>query len=587
MATREELLGSIRQKYPEYSDIPDAELATSIATKYPDYAQELGENVSVSPSAQIPQSSTAIPQPSDYEDFRKNYIAQQQRPTLQKAIENTFAPVQGLYGIAKDVAGIPAGLGEASGTETPVGTTLNSLLEGARRAGTGFVNLGSQALNEAVMGLIRNPLSPSSGMIQNKITNTLSRTPSEQEIEQAFQEQNLQQSLNRPENQFQPMQGGISENLAQGTAAALPLAIPLVGAEERAAAGGLAMRPVTGLANTIERTFQRGIIKQPLEDVVTYTTGIPAIEGGVEKAQTAVSRILEKTGKLPTREVDAAKTLLERAGPTQEALLNDAKTNLKAFDESGGTINELDGVQQARDLVRSRFSLAVGGEDDAALNAVFEKPEFRNLGDETTSSEVQNHLQELNTQFQRQVDKQSPEALAYRTVRDFLSDKVDDVVKLESGKDISPYRDWGTVADFRQGLESRISGAQKAQSGGRIPTGGLPYTQRGLIAKGVKAAGGRAFVSREIEGINQGALRLVKDLKKTPAPRSLTDNELSAIRARINPPPVISEATSAPVVSPLQNAIEAQAQNLIRMSAGQISPEEALNIARSQVIPPQ
>lgn len=528
----------------------------------------------------VPRGTT----PSDYEVFRENYIRQQQRPTLNKALEKVFAPVVGVKEIVSDISGLPAGLGEASGTENPIGTTLNSLLEGGRRTGAGFINLGNEALNQAIMGSIRNPGMPIAGVLANQVEGTLSRTPTEPEVENAFFQSNLQQNLNRPENILAPFTGGISEKLAQGTSQTLPLLIPAIGAEERALAAGLARRPVTSVANTIERTFQRGVTKAPLEDVVTSVTGVAPIDGGVQQAQTAVGRILEKTGKFPTREIDAAETLLKRADPTQKALLEDARSNLKKFDKGGGTINELDAVQQARNKVSSEFQLSTG--DEGALNAIFDKPEFRNLKEATTSSNVQEHLREFNTQYHRQVDKKSPEALAYRTVRDFLSDKVDDVVKLESGKDISPYRDWGVVEDFKQGLQGRIGGSQRAQAGGPSTGGGIPFTQKGAIAKAVKAAGGRVLVPREIEGINQGTLRLIKDLPKPGAARALTPEELTVIQYRINPPPIIGEAPKPIAIPPPNTAqiVEAKIQERIGSYSPQFVSQNDAEVIRQLAI---
>lgn len=352
-------------------------------------------------------------------------------------------------------------------------------------------------------------------------------------------------------------------------------------------AGEALAAPVSGIANLVETASTRGF-RAPLEDVVVNATGIPAIEGGIEIAQTALNRIVEKTGKLPSRSVGRSQATIKQADKAQKALVDEAQSYLKDAGEQGLVIDETVGINTARDLVRDRFQLATA--DEGVLNAIFDKPEFRNLKQSVSPLETQKHLTEFNTKYQAFEDKTSPDALAYRTVRDYLSDQVDSAVKVQSGKDISPWRDWGAVEEFKTGLSNQIRQAQESQAG-RTPAGpGVPFTPKGAVVKAVRAVGGRPFIPRQIEAIDSGLKRLESNYVKKSSPRDLTTEEIQALRSGLIPrPPVIGQG--GPRVPPpnLERLIEQRMRtypkNIRDSGLARYAAESQL--AEEGLIPPQ
>lgn len=317
---------------------------------------------------------------------------------------------------------------------------------------------------------------------------------------------------------------------------------------------------VTQVGNALERVAARGITK-PIEDVVTSTIGIEPIEGGVDTATVALNRIVEKTGAIPSRTVGRGEAVIKQADATQKALIDESKAFLKAAEDEGLVVHGSPAVEEATSLIKQRFpSFAEGEEGAKNIESVLSRPEFKNLGDNMTPDVAQRKLVELNHRYDSLVDKKGPEGLAYRTIRDYLSDQVDGIIKLQSGKDISPYRDWGKVAEFKEGLRSQIRQAQGLQADKPIAGRGVPLSPRGAVTKAVRAVGGRPFVPREIEGIDIGVKTIADNLVKPSVTADLTEEAIAALRPNFAPRSIATESPQVPPPN-LEKLIQSRMKN--------------------------
>ncbi len=196
-------------------------------------------------------SQTDLGNIPDYETFKQQYIAQEAANPISKALEVAKSGISGAYeGIAKPLAsGAVAGVEELgndisnvsknglrSALAEALGNKVRTGLEGSRRAGFDILSTPGLIADKLKEALLK-------GQIPGNPANLLPRTPLEPEIQNAYQnlikQNSMQISRNQPENQLispdAALPGKVNERIANAQAAAIPLALPLVGAEERAA----------------------------------------------------------------------------------------------------------------------------------------------------------------------------------------------------------------------------------------------------------------------------------------------------------------------------------------------------------------
>lgn len=314
----------------------------------------------------------------------------------------------------------------------------------------------------------------------------------------------------------------------------------------------------TGIGNIAEKVASRGFISKPIEDVVTKTIGIEPINGGVDTFQAAKTAILQETGKLPTRDTGLANYTIDAANKTQKALLNNTSDILNAADDSGLVVHGTPAVEQARSLIEQRFPLFA--DNEGAVDSVLSQPEFANISDNISPTDARIMLTELNKKYDTLEHKDTPQGLAYRTVRNYLSDQVDGVIKVQSGQDINPFRDWGHVQDFKDGLQGSIEQAQNIDAGRNLPGSRLPPTGIGSAVKKVaQKVGARALIPRVIETIDSGLRTGFDKIPNRAEPTSLSQDQINSLRSNFEP---IPEAATQNVPPPnLDKLIQQRIKN--------------------------
>lgn len=534
-----------------------------------------------------PSTTTLTRALTPEEVIAQNYIRQEQRPGLNQALEALFTPVTTGVDLVKGL--VNTGVGGVQGLATLLGTdvedttqpapsimqnligkALLSLVPGGQLAGsTQGRNLAQTALEvvpratyelgQGVVGLASDPdkaealFNPVQAAIRQYIEG--SRTPTQSEIQRIVDAQQLPRALE--EVGQQPIAPEIFGEANIPLARAAPL---LLGAETAVTRGIPALgRGLTSAATKTASPFKtiasRGIISKPLEDAITRTTGITASEGSLEAAPIVKTRISQIPGNTPR----TAKEFVDSSIKAQELALQDALTPLREAEKSGLVMKGDSMISSGREAVLRDFpSLA---NDAKAIDNVL--TEFSYLQGDLNPTQGQGFLRELNRRYNGLENKNSPSASAYRAVRNELSNQTDEIIKAQTGKDISPYRDWGQLEDFKNGVQEQITTAQRTQGGRELPrSGGIPTTPRGAISKAAQSLPiARAFIPRAIESVDKGIVRIFKEVKTLPKASDLGEDAINGLRSKyqpsINAPPVIVD-----VETQIQNLISSYPQNI-------------------------
>lgn len=549
MATKAELGQRVKAKYPQYADVDDVELADRVIAKYPEYSESITET---------PRAPRQVTNPQEAA-IAQALTQQEQRPGLVQALEALVTPAMAGKDIAKSLyqtgkegyAGLIdliAGKGSTEGGPAAeiarqrrdiAQTALEIVPRAVYEGGQGIVGLAQQPQTALALA---NPVGAAIAQLLEG-----SRTPSQAEIQRAVEGQNLSQALE------QVGQKPISENLVKIGDANVPVArlAPLLAGAEAPVKLGIDV--VKGAASKIgsaaKTVGSRGIFSKPLEDAITRTTGITASEGSLEAAPIVKTRISEWPGKPPK----TAKEFVEVAEKAQSSVLQDALAPLKSAEKGGLVMKGDNMISSGREAVIRDFPSMAN--DVEAIQGVLD--EFAYLKGDLAPTQGQGFLRELNRKYNGLENKNSPAASAYRAVRGELSNQTDEIIKAQTGQDISPYRDWGQLEEFKEGVKGQITSAQRSQAGRELPSGeGIPTTTRGVAVKAARSLPlSRAFVPRAIESVDKGIRRIFKEVKSLPKASDLGEDVVSGLRSKYQP------GATPP---PLPVTLETQMQNLIQ-----------------------
>lgn len=364
----------------------------------------------------------------------------------------------------------------------------------------------------------------------------------------------------------------------------LPPAAAIPQAERALARGAQAVgEAVTAtVPRFVARPFERGLTTPVIEKATGLIPDVSA-EKLTEVLTQARPRIIEASGgKLPK----TGKELIEAAKKAETVSLNEAKDFLKQA-EDGGFVMKGDFMRERgrAEVLKIYDSLA---DQPEVLDEILSRPVFQKLTGEVSPTQGQKSLRELNTEYERFLDKRSPEAVAYRAIRDELADQLDDVVKLSSGKNIQPYRDFGNIREFRSGVENRLEAARQAAGREAVPV-------TSALQPGVSAAFGgrlgaaaarrvarltRPLIKQGLEFVDEAVESVVKASPKKLRREDLSEDAIAELRQNYlrkapvigeTPPPLPPTAPivpAAPVVPTLEELIQETIQSLPREMRG-------------------
>lgn len=342
--------------------------------------------------------------------------------------------------------------------------------------------------------------------------------------------------------------------------------------------------------SVVSRMTARGLSTPTIEKATGLLRGVEEGKLG-EILEQAPPRIIEASGG---KVLKTAKDTVAAARKAETIAIDEAKDFLKSAEESGFAMKgDFMLARGESEVLKVYESLA---DQPEALQAILSKPVFQQLSGEISPVKGQRVLRELNTEYDRLVDKLSPEAVAYRTIRNELADQLDDIVKLSSGKNIQPYRDYGNIREFRAGIESRLEEARQIAGREAVPVapeGGLSAatTVRGqILGSAMRRVGrlARPLIKQGIEFIDDATSAVIKDSPKKLAREDLPEESISILRQQYlkSPPSLPVEVPPIPASVPnLEDQISAIVQTLPRNMRGANERSIAEAILRAEQAP--
>lgn len=343
------------------------------------------------------------------------------------------------------------------------------------------------------------------------------------------------------------------------------------------------------------RMLARGFRTPTIEKATGLLRGVEEGKLGEILSQ-APPRIIEETGGKLIKTGDQAIRAGDRAAETS---FNEAINFIKQAEQSGYAAKGDVLLAAGKERVLGTFDSL--RDQPEALEAIFARPVFQKLKGDVSPSQAQKSLKELNTEWDRFVDKKSPEALAYKSIRDGLADQLDDIVKLTSGKNIQPYRDWGNIKEFTSGIRNRLEETRQAAGREAVPVTsesplGAATTARGqvvgAVARGLKKLT-RPLIKQGQEFVDEGVAAVFKDSPKRLARENLPEDAISGFRQYYlkKPPQIVPETAIVPppplpvAVPTFEEQVQATIKLLPKNMRGQGERNIAEAIVKSQTAP--
>lgn len=544
-----------------FGDVID-EVSTS-----PSNVNAFGDVIDVSTQETILPRGT-----SPREQFEQQFIASQTAPITQQLATLAGQGVDVLGNLATTASGGATGLGEVLAQDlSQLGTPPKSLEEGIKRAlmlsfppAAVAPNLTQSALEgtqrafdlgpiirQSLDRALADPTATGKTLLTALATSplmaaVLPSTPSPEQISQRFVESQLapELALQRQQPVLPEIIGQTNIPLAEGIALA-EQALPILPGALRGTAGALET-----VASPVTKGVQRGF-RVPTIEKATGLVGVGESEGLVDILQSSTPRILEST---PIKSIKNSKDLVKASETAQTAALSEAKQYLGEAGESGLSMQGSSLMTSGRDAILRDFpSLA---ETPQAIDNALK--EFSYLSGNITPTKGQQFLSELNRRYDSLLDKNSPVGSAYRSIRGDLSTQLDEIVKATSGKDISPYRDWGKIEQFKTGVKDRIAQAEASAGREAVPVSpdapsGLPLgfgkgAVAGAIARRV-TRGARPLIKQPIEFVDEASQAVIKDSPKAVRRLDLPEETILTLRSKY------SQITPTPKPDALNEAL--------------------------------
>lgn len=603
-----------------------------------------GIEIAVDPSSNFIVPRATI---SPREQFIANYIASEQRPALSQVASAAAVPFQIGGEMLRTLGGGAEALGEVMGRSTlpstveqplsqriaeslstslsrsalpllpsaitdTIGRAIPQVVQAGQEGGARILFDLGNIINQAVRFARDEPMAAARALTPIGIAESiLPRTPSLEEAERAFERsQTAQQAASVAAQPLVPeILGPTSIPLAEGmrTVAELAPGAPLALSTSARVAEALARgtgRVAGAIPGTMRTMAGRGFTIPTIEKA-TGLLGVTEEQGLLEILGTAPPRILEAQGKAAIPKT--AKSAIQAATRTEEVLLDKALTNLKKVQGEGLTMNGDRMIEMGRAQIIKDFPLNVrSAEGLQEVDQVLSK--FKNLQGDIPPVEGQTFLRQLNNDYDRLIDKNSPEASAYRAIRGNLSDQLDDLNKIASGLDEAPYRDWGKVRQFKVGVQNKIIQAQTSAGAEAVPTqaqgpGSIPVSgTRGALVGAALRRGARMtrpLIKQPIEFVDEATEAVFKDSPKRVDKPKLGQDRINSLREQYTKrPPMITETpinvppVRVPASRSAASEFSPETQEALRaMGATPRDPYyQALGRSiqrRGQVIPPQ
>lgn len=575
-----------------------------------------------------PAVAEVVPAPvvTPEQQLVQQYIQAQQAPVLDQIISKAIEGGSMVSGVAETIGSGAAGYGEILGRasvpgisdQRTVSQAIQDALIGravpglqlipggvatARRAipdlaQTGLETVGRTAVDlggligEAVRTARERPqvfvegltrMTPGVNVI-GELGAMIPRTPTQQEAESAVAAQ--QQAAGEAVLAEQPLVPEVF-----GTAN-----VPLARAAPFIAALPEAVAPLSAVARTVASPITKPVSRMTARGFTTPTVekasgllGVTESEGLLDILSVAPPRIREAIGKSPLPRT--AKATVQAAEKAERNVIDKTISTLRQAQDEGLVMKGDTMLAEGRAAVSNDFPLMLRTPEGLSeIDNVLTR--FNALKGEIPPVQGQTFLRQLNNDYDRLIDKSSPEASVYRAVRNSLSNQLDDIYKATSKLDESPYRDWGKIRQFKLGVQNRIRQAESAAGEAAVPVSaesggiGIPRTTGGALARSITgrlARGTRILRKQGIEFVDEASEAVIKDSPRRQKIANIPEEQVTFLREQYSTaPPVIS--TVAPEVA-LEAQIQAAINSLPREMRGAQERSIAEAIVRSGQAP--
>lgn len=241
MAASQETLRRVKEKYPEYRDIPDAELSGVLIAKYPEY-----DEAPVSGSG-----ATQDPALQQQDALRQQFVAQQQLPASEKIYQGLQGAGSMIGALAQPLVELYKGGKALPDVLVSPETVLPTVAETGRQLGGRAIDLARMVSPMTLADMIIR--GPANALVSRGLQSLKPRTPSENEIEEFLAQQQFEQELQK---EFaKPSFEGANVDVAKGGATLAEIVAPTPKGirEIKALTGGVTPK------STIQRLFRASI----------------------------------------------------------------------------------------------------------------------------------------------------------------------------------------------------------------------------------------------------------------------------------------------------------------------------------------
>lgn len=480
---------------------------------------------------------------------------------LTGVVQTTVKPILNL---------VPAAYNEAitnlqtkslpSAIASNVGTGIKSLVEAARLGGSEVLNLPTQLNQLLSTGAARaqaSAIDPSQNISQiikdalesggttgGLVGALIPGRPSQEEISRAYesyvQQRGYEQAQAQPSQQIigedSIIPGRVNPELAVGIKEGAKLAFPLIGAQERVAAGALAKRIVNTVLNPSQAfpKIAARVAKPTPAQQADAAFDLNETQA-TEHLPVVIKNVQEITGILPKGN-GAAQKALDLMDTAENKLYSNRLATNKIAKEQGLKIDLNPGLEEAK-LVVNSSSKATQAEKELLINNLEDR--FSKIVDPEVGHNIQ---KDLNSGFQsKDLDKTSLRYQAEVKIRNYIANSMDDITRTLSGVDERPYSEIGSLIETKSGLKSKIEALKKVES--EIKTGlkgqkELPtiassrYEAARSLVKGPRSPLRRAG----IEALDEAVEGAFQGFEKAPTGATLTAQDIAAGRARFTTP---------------------------------------------------
>lgn len=336
------------------------------------------------------------------------------------------------------------------------------------------------------------------------------------------------------------------------------------------APGAIARAPAA-VAEQVERFQTRNA------PATVQQSAMAALDFTEPQVQQHIPIVTQRVQEIVKKQPKNAQEALKFINDAENALYNERKAANTLAEEEGLVVRGNDALQAATDVLNAIPTITQRQRDEILRELT---PVYRGNKSPIEGQAIQ---QRLNKEFKAQYengtfDKAAPLNEAKLAIRDSFATQMDEIHKLVTGVDETPYSDIGSLIEVGGALQDKITklSAREAATKTGIETrpSSLPATKFQALNRARRTLL-TPFQKNQLERLDDNIVKVFKESPTQPAGRQLTEDELNMLRYKFS-------------VSP-EETLQDQIERLVNSYPAEIraNPALARRIAEAEIIPPQ